>query len=292
MAISPVILELPAVGSSFMEHVRGYLHRIVLYKLSRWYCRWFNITHDMGIYPLPFNLILKDTLKTRRAEALAMSLAGKIGIPVPRLLSYGSDPSNPSRGSILMSRLPGKPLDEVRDSLSPSEWATIREELAKYLGLMRSWTSPWGPRICSVEGGSVRGARIPGAEGGPWEDENAFHATFLEYATPENCVPGQSYEEQLSLVKSLASTTHPIVFTHGDLLAHNIMIHDGHISGIIDWEYAGWFPDYWEYTQILRGSSLSWWWPKFAMTLPGYKYEQQYIAYRAMWGFARNSFSW
>ncbi|RWQ95252.1 hypothetical protein C8Q69DRAFT_403513, partial [Paecilomyces variotii] len=23
------------------------------------------------------------------------------------------------------------------------------------------------------------------------------------------------------------------------------------VTGILDWEYAGWYPDYWEYAQIL-----------------------------------------
>ena len=41
---------------------------------------------------------------------------------------------------------------------------------------------------------------------------------------------------------------HKIVFTHNDLHFSNIMIKDGHITGIIDWADSGWYPDYWEYT--------------------------------------------
>lgn len=44
-------------------------------------------------------------------------------------------------------------------------------------------------------------------------------------------------------------TPHAITFTHGDLHFSNILVGgDGHISGIIDWEFAGWYPVYWEYT--------------------------------------------
>ena len=49
------------------------------------------------------------------------------------------------------------------------------------------------------------------------------------------------------LDKSLEAHEHEIKFTHGDLHFSNIMINDGHISGIIDWEFAGWYPIYWEY---------------------------------------------
>lgn len=41
------------------------------------------------------------------------------------------------------------------------------------------------------------------------------------------------------------------VFMHGDIAPRNIMVDDNcNITGLIDWEYAGWYPDYWEYAQI------------------------------------------
>lgn len=43
----------------------------------------------------------------------------------------------------------------------------------------------------------------------------------------------------------LAAHKHKIVFTHNDLHFTNIMIHDGHISGLIDWADSGWYPEYW-----------------------------------------------
>lgn len=42
---------------------------------------------------------------------------------------------------------------------------------------------------------------------------------------------------------------HPIVFTHGDLAPRNIMVNDGRIAAIVDWETAGWLPASWEYIQ-------------------------------------------
>ncbi|KAL8297126.1 hypothetical protein RB600_002215 [Gaeumannomyces tritici] len=39
------------------------------------------------------------------------------------------------------------------------------------------------------------------------------------------------------------------VFTHGDLHAGNILVDRDRVSAIIDWEGAGWYPCYWEYTQ-------------------------------------------
>ena len=41
-------------------------------------------------------------------------------------------------------------------------------------------------------------------------------------------------------------------FTHGDFASRNIMVkRDGTITAIIDWDSAGWFPEYWEYTKAM-----------------------------------------
>lgn len=53
---------------------------------------------------------------------------------------------------------------------------------------------------------------------------------------------------------------HDIVFTHGDLNPRNILVEKGKVTGIVDWENAGWFPEYWEYTKAHYSvrSSVRW----------------------------------
>ncbi|KAG9233424.1 hypothetical protein BJ875DRAFT_464182 [Amylocarpus encephaloides] len=47
------------------------------------------------------------------------------------------------------------------------------------------------------------------------------------------------------------------VFTHGSVAPRNIMVGEtNHITGILDWESAGWYPDYWEYANIMRPQYL------------------------------------
>lgn len=48
---------------------------------------------------------------------------------------------------------------------------------------------------------------------------------------------------------------HGIAFTHGDFALHNILVYNGHVSGFIDSECAGWCPEYWEFTTPLRWHS-------------------------------------
>ena len=47
-----------------------------------------------------------------------------------------------------------------------------------------------------------------------------------------------------------------IVFVHADLWSHNILVKDGRLSGIIDWENSGWLPRHWQ-LHVMRRSCPS-----------------------------------
>ena len=43
------------------------------------------------------------------------------------------------------------------------------------------------------------------------------------------------------------------MFTHRDFKAHNILVNaDNYLSGFFDWESAGWYSEYWEFTTAMR----------------------------------------
>ncbi|KAB8222014.1 hypothetical protein BDV33DRAFT_202016 [Aspergillus novoparasiticus] len=45
------------------------------------------------------------------------------------------------------------------------------------------------------------------------------------------------------------------VFSHGDILPRNILVDDqGKVTALVDWEFAGYFPIYWEYSRASRES--------------------------------------
>jgi aminoglycoside phosphotransferase len=58
---------------------------------------------------------------------------------------------------------------------------------------------------------------------------------------------GHAAELCPDIVTSSHSQTHPLVFTHNDLFPRNIMVDGSRVTGVIDWESAGWFPAHWEY---------------------------------------------
>ena len=48
-------------------------------------------------------------------------------------------------------------------------------------------------------------------------------------------------------------TDHDIVLTHGDLVGVKIIVRHGRIASIVDWERAGFYPEYYELIKLLRG---------------------------------------
>jgi aminoglycoside phosphotransferase (APT) family kinase protein len=53
------------------------------------------------------------------------------------------------------------------------------------------------------------------------------------------------------------------VFTHGDLSSLNILVRRDDILGLVDWETAGWYPPYWEYTSACQVNLRNTFWARY-----------------------------
>lgn len=56
----------------------------------------------------------------------------------------------------------------------------------------------------------------------------------------------KEFEENVPAETRHTMAVDPIRFVHPDLRMYNVLLHNGHISGIIDWEDSGWFPSSWQ----------------------------------------------
>lgn len=142
-----------------------------------------------------------------------------------------------------MEDCPGVPLHEVVDTMTPAELDHVADQLSTVLAEMRSHKS----RIVgSVSGGPLNNKFIPY----PWTPPHAFESVgeYLSYYRKmflDFC--GAEYIEELF---SCLPRNAPIYLTHGDLLACNIIVQGSTITGIIDWETAGFYPEFWEYCRM------------------------------------------
>lgn len=69
------------------------------------------------------------------------------------------------------------------------------------------------------------------------------------------------------------------MFTHGGIASRNIIVRDGRIVALLDWEYAAWYPEYWDYVFTLRGmDDLDWeTLGNYGPTLFGKRHDLEYI---------------
>ncbi|KAL9092523.1 MAG: hypothetical protein Q9165_004327 [Trypethelium subeluteriae] len=223
-----------------------------------------------------------------------MKMARSAGFPVPKVIAYGEHPDTPHAPvSILMTRVPGKPLGEIYKIMTDEERKTVFAELRSILCVMRRWSHPWGgERICSVTGAGIRSVRVPNHLIGPCESEAQFNKDLIRVASDHSFPSRDAFEEKFACAKKMDTMHHPIVFTHGDLKHHNIMVHNGHVSGFIDWESAGWYPDYWEFTTALRFCRKTFWWYDFVSELGGSDYMAELESDKALNSLTVDSYAW
>lgn len=111
--------------------------------------------------------------------------------------------------------------------------------------------------------------------GGPFGALAEFHDWLVD--------PPQSRRGAESIywheITAQLGAEYPIVFTHGDIAARNILVRDGRIVAIVDWEFAGWYPEYWEYVFTMRGlDNLDWsTLGRYAPSLFSRRYDLEYI---------------
>lgn len=230
---------------------------------------------------LPFGLLLKWSDGTSITEVQSMRAVRAAGIPAPKVISYGSHPDTPHAPvSILMTRLPGTELADIFEDeggLDDEDREAIVKELRVMLDAVRSWTAPaeisQQKPISNITGGPIQSIRVPEHIMGPFENERQLTAYLLAAASAHSYKSTEKFERDLATARRLFDMPpHRIVFTHGDYALHNILVHKGRVTGWIDWESAGWYPEYWEFTTPLRWASSRPAWKALLMRLGGDQY--------------------
>jgi hypothetical protein len=158
-------------------------------------------------------------------------------IPVPRV--HETTPT-----SITMDYVEGTILKEAWPTLSEPQQATVMSELRDYLAQLRAIKGSYIGGIDKT--GPAFEVRFSAESGGPF-DTQAEYNSFLLTQLPDSCPTAIR-----DMISRQMRTDHEIVLTHGDLLAHSILVRQGHVVAVLDWEYAGFYPKYHEFMRVLR----------------------------------------
>ena len=150
-----------------------------------------------------------------------------------------------SPDAIVMKYVDGDNLQDSWPHYSSEEKRSIAEQMLGFLDQLRALQ---GTYIGAVNRGPAidnrKGTRI----GGPFDNESKFNQFLLNQMI--SSTPLLHREAMECAMRG----EHEIVFCHADLNLRNIVVKEGKIVALLDWETAGWYPNYWEYVKFCFAS--------------------------------------
>ncbi|KAF7570572.1 aminoglycoside phosphotransferase [Pyrenophora tritici-repentis] len=207
--------------------------------------RRFRKQPDIPILFLFKKLCVKCGTQVDLSEASTMQFVAKhTSIPVPRVHCAFT---HKNRTYIVMERIHGEPVCDSWRIRSEESRARILAQLKNMVEEMCRITPPDGIGVANVDGGSLYDMKLPSSSGhfGPFRTIHDFHR-YLRGGLEAQPNHYPEISELISQQDKYGSP--PPVFTHGDLHSANILASGDKVVGIVDWETAGWYPAYWEYT--------------------------------------------
>jgi len=216
----------------------------------------FGYTGSDRIFHLPFNLYLRKAeigwAAKHRAEFETLRLLKThTQVPAP----WGLDVIQYRDNSfLLMTGVNGEGLGRRLATLTDSQVDSIVLDLQQYTAEIRSIPRNISSefQICNSLGSGILDWRISNSQREMlrFQSEEAFN----RYLTHGLAIAA----EDKAILSKAHSIQHKIVFAHADINMRNVLIDEnGRISGIVDWECAGWYPEYWEYTKMHFGARFT-----------------------------------
>ncbi|KAL0950842.1 hypothetical protein HGRIS_007601 [Hohenbuehelia grisea] len=133
------------------------------------------------------------------------------------------------------------------EALTEDQQGVLMRRLGGYLDELRRITPPPQTRLGALDSSPLQDPRT--GTFGPFE-------TCFEFADNYGYTFLAKVKDPLvtECLARFMKREQNIVFSHGDLAPRNILAKDGKIVAILDWECAGWCPDYWEAVRGIRSN--------------------------------------
>ncbi len=187
------------------------------------------------------------------------------GIPAPRFLHIEHKlPGYPYRSVIVNTRLDGEPLKRLmeRDRLSDGVLESLLTEAGRLLGKLHQLPTNGFRQLDGNGKGSAR----------DWRDAylGQLDLNRLRQSADNAGLPWSLVQEGIRLLEdnaSLGSGIRPCLL-HGQFDLEHIIVHNGHVSGLIDFEYCEGGDPAFEMNWSENHSGESWWDPFTGETSP------------------------
>ncbi|KAL8867550.1 MAG: hypothetical protein Q9174_005593 [Haloplaca sp. 1 TL-2023] len=219
--------------------------------------------------------------RLRIQEGLNMIFVNQnLTTPIPLVYALYEENGN---AYLLMQYVAGQTLEHLWPSLQPCERRVILSKLRGILDNMRSLSTPSPPFYGSVNRGPLPYFLFWTPEpqkdvNGPFVTEKEFCLGLVEKLRQIHADNNHhmSRVEWLRRHLPVSLTGHHPTFTHGDIQKKNIMVErrspkvldneDDFNLVVLDWEDAGWYPNYFEYFLCYTGFFWDDDWPEMLET--------------------------
>lgn len=172
--------------------------------------------------------VLKST-SSREIDHMQF-VAANTSIPVPKIYNTKSDGDETH---VVMEYIPNESLEKAWKKLSHDQKVASCQQIIGYLAQIKPLT---GDRIQGLNDAPVRVGYYRSRWGGPFDNEKDFNRFLTKGVVSEDFL----------------ADNHTFHFAHGDLSPRNILVNGtGCITAVLDWEWAGWYPEYWDVTRML-----------------------------------------
>lgn len=169
-------------------------------------------------------------------------LAAYANIPAPKVLRDWVD--GDGRYFVLQERMQGQTLEQAWPSLSEPQRTAIADQVVEVRKRLRSLMST------SIQSVDQRPC-YPALLFSDREPHGPFHSdlelwdalSLTLHGPPKRSFPQRALEN----LKKCLPPCEPYVLTHCDLNLGNIMVKDGALVGILDWEFAAYYRIWYEY---------------------------------------------
>lgn len=199
----------------------------------------------MGLRSGWVRIVVKVRFDDRVTEDLTTEfIRTNTSIPVPRILDVFK---RNNKSYIVMEFIENaKSLYDVWSDMTDEQKGAICSQFKTYINELRSLVPPNPGRVESIDGSPCFDVRLQGAFG-PFASVDAFHDHLGHDFVRANL---EEFDYCQEAFKRCEGKKYRTVFAHCDLGPYNILVRDGKIAAIIDWEFGGWYPEYWEYCQL------------------------------------------
>ncbi|KAG8629841.1 hypothetical protein KVT40_001460 [Elsinoe batatas] len=245
----------------------------LLLKFRLWLGRKFYGELGPGVIKVSRNRVIKGPCRPSEAEAMRF-VQDNTAIPLPKV--YREHQLGQLR-YIEMEFVQGEDLERAWGKLTHDQKSSVIQEITLFVSEMRQLTPPTGRAVSSATGNAKRDGRVGSRMFGPFKDHSAFHSLLHGHLSPGDVTQAFGPE-----VMEVHSRDYKTMFTHADICLRNVIVRDGKVAALIDWAYAGWYPEYWEYTKLHYGQlNVPDWYGPLSSSLA--RYEEELQVERLLW---------